>query len=301
MTAAAPIALQCPPPGIYEDVPPDMYHSWPAASASRLSLLRRSPAHMRYAIDHPSEPTPAMRLGTAAHLAILQPELFEGRYLVAGRCVQLTAKGRGPQCTRPGVARWGGNWLCTQHALPLDPDRDMEIITADDATRIAGMVEALRAHGAASLFTTPCQGPAEVSAVWQDPETREGCKLRADKLCPALNVVVDVKTAEDASPDAFARSIETYGYARQAAHYLRGLAALGEAYESFVFVVIEKSPPHAVGVYRLDDESLELGDGQMRRALDTYAQCERSGVWPAYGDAIQDIRLPAWAFSKEQS
>jgi hypothetical protein len=76
--------------------------------------------------------------------------------------------------------------------------------------------------------------------------------------------------------------------------YPRGLAALGESYEHFVHIVVEDEPPHAVGVYRLKDEILELGWRQLELALHTYAECERSGVWPAYSDHMLDISLPRW-------
>ena len=52
------------------------YHAAPGASASRLKQLKRSAAHMKYDMDNPQEPTPAMIIGSATHSAILEPDLF---------------------------------------------------------------------------------------------------------------------------------------------------------------------------------------------------------------------------------
>lgn len=96
--------------GIYEDVPADTYHAWDAASNSRLSHLLRSPAHCREAIDNPPDPTPAQILGTAAHYCILEPDLFEQRYTVPGRCE--ATKRDGQRCTNVGVVCRNGEWFC---------------------------------------------------------------------------------------------------------------------------------------------------------------------------------------------
>ena len=57
------------------------YHASPGASASRLKQLKqRSAAHMKYDMENPQEPTPAMTIGSAAHSAILEPGLFLGEW-----------------------------------------------------------------------------------------------------------------------------------------------------------------------------------------------------------------------------
>ena len=65
----------------------DDYHADTSAiSASGLKLFRRSPAHHYAAYLDPNrierKPTAAMKLGTATHCAILEPERFNGEYTV---------------------------------------------------------------------------------------------------------------------------------------------------------------------------------------------------------------------------
>jgi hypothetical protein len=66
--------------------------------------------------------------------------------------------------------------------------------------------------------------------------------------------IADVKTTEDASIEAFSKTIAQYGYAQQAAYYMDLLGA-----SHFVFIAVEKTAPYAVGVYCLDAASIAVG------------------------------------------
>jgi hypothetical protein len=73
-------------------------------------------------------------------------------------------------------------------------------------------------------------------------------------------------------------------------------AITGEPLADFVFLTVEKAPPFAVGLYRLDTEALEYGERLRRLALRLVAQCLEADRWPAYSDQIEPISLPPWAF-----
>jgi hypothetical protein len=262
--------------GIYRDVPNQEYQAWDAASASRLNKLARSAAHLRYAIDHP-EQTDAQAFGEMLHTCVLQPELFQGRYVVAPKC---------DRRTKAGKTEWG-----VFEAL----NADRQIVEPDPWRRCENMAHAVRTHPAARALLD-ARMDTEVSAVWKCRRTGVLCKLRADALADlgGIPVVIDLKTTEDASRRAFERSIWTFGYHRQAAMYLDGLAAHGRVCESFCFIAVEKSPPHAVAVYRITDEVVAMGGEEVARLLATYGECVRTGRWCGYGEQVVDIGLPAW-------
>jgi exodeoxyribonuclease VIII len=113
------------------------------------------------------------------------------------------------------------------------------------------------------------------------------------------NLIVDLKTAQDASPDAFARTAANFGYHAQAAYYLDGLRNLGYCDEQavFLFVVVEKTPPFGVAVYALDDDAIEAGRAQYEDAWSTYRSCRASNNWPSYpgSQKIETLSLPRWA------
>ena len=278
MSDAVALSVPC----TMNDLPAEVYHTIAALSAGGLKRLRQSPLHFWAAqLDPdrtPSEPTPAMRAGTMAHTAILEPDTMRARYAV--RPADLDAR------TKDGKA-----WLA---AVPAG----VQACTADEAQTAWRQADAIRAlPDVAELLA---DGRPEVSAFWHDPETGLLSKCRPDWVSPAGDagvILIDVKTAQDASPAGFARAVSNFAYHLQAAWYSDGYTlATGVPVLGFVFAVVESARPHAAAAYMLDDEALDRArDANMRLRL-LYAECMRSGAWPGYPAAIQPLSLPPWAF-----
>ena len=93
------------------------------------------------------------------------------------------------------------------------------------------------------------------------------CRCRPD-FWREDDIIVDVKTTEDASPEEFSRSLAKWRYHVQAPFYMDGIElATGRRPKGFVFLVVEKKPPYAVAAYTLDPESIELGRSEYRADL----------------------------------
>jgi hypothetical protein len=280
-------------PGLHPNIDEATYHAVNLPSYSRLkTLITASPAHLRESIDNLEESTEAQKLGSVLDCLTLTPGNFVKRFAVSGTCKAIQKNG--DPCGNPGKMLSRGEWYCGKH--PRNPDNDpRQIIPQDMLDTACRMRDAVMKHPEARrLLTLP--GSVQMSFVWEDEESGLRCKGRTDKLIPSASIIVDLKKtgAGKASPENWPAEILRWGYHLQGAMYPRGLAALGESYEHFVHIVVEDEPPHAVGVYRLKDEILELGWRQLELALHTYAECERSGVWPAYSEHMKDIGLPRW-------
>ena len=267
--------------GVVPDMPADAYHAIPALSASGIKRMLRSPQHFyRLTLDPQrpvATPSDAMRLGTLAHCAILEPDQIANRYAV-----------RPPGMTF--VTKEGKAW---RDALPAG----IQHITVDELDAALAQSDALRnLPDVAALLS---KGNAEQSAFWVDPTTDVLCKCRPDWVSPAGDngvVLLDVKTAQDASATGFAKAIANFGYHNQAAHYADGFAlASGQQVLGFVFAVVESSFPFAAAAYMLDDESMAKARAVNRRITDLYAACKRSNEWPGYPQSIEPIALPRWA------
>jgi len=129
---------------------------------------------------------------------------------------------------------------------------------------------------------------------WIDPETEVLCKCRPDWLIPGA--IVDVKSTEDASAEAFMRSAYNWQYHLQAAFYMDGMAAAwDEQPEAFMFLAHEKTAPWASAYYFADGEMIEAGRVEYRKALRLYADCLSSDKWPGYAATLQPLGLPRWA------
>jgi exodeoxyribonuclease VIII len=178
------------------------------------------------------------------------------------------------------------------------------VLEPEEWDQLMNMRDAVMAHPIARALLTGRPGKAEQSVYWVDQATGVLCRCRPD-FWRDDNLIVDLKTTEDASPEGFAKSIANWSYDTQAAFYADGvLAATGKPLRAFVFLAVEKSArvvegqPLGVAVYQLDEAGTELGRAKYREDLGVYAQCVKSNVWPCYGDKLQTISLPQWHMNK---
>lgn len=266
--------------GLHADIAEERYHGRElgVASKSALDLVHRSPAHYYAWVrgELADEDSPALAFGRAFHTALLEPEKYERRYIVEpdfGDCRFKENKARRDDWRREAAGK-----------VPVE---------ATDARRIERMVESVRRHPRARNLIAG--GQPEVTVKWTDDATGLTCKGRVDYYRPDLRLIVDAKTALDASPSAFRKSCASYGYGRQEAMYRAGFAAIGKAVEHFVFLAVEKEPPYLVGLYTLSGESVARGHESIRKDMETMAECLRTGRWPGYSDELVELELPPWA------
>lgn len=174
------------------------------------------------------------------------------------------------------------------------------ILTDEQFQQLKAMRDAVMDHPMARALMTGKPGVAEHSVYWHDPVTGELCRCRPD-WWRSDDVIVDVKTTDDASPEGFAKSIANWRYDVQDPYYRDGIKiATGREIKAFVFLAVEKKFPHAVGCYVLDQESIDIGRAQYRADLDLYAKCVKTSTWPGYSDRIETITLPAWHAKKNE-
>lgn len=261
-------------PGIY-NISNEEYHAAPGISSSGLSVIAtRTPAHYLAGRSTPRKETPAMAVGTRLHAALLEPQEFDNRYAE----IQPHDKR-----TKEGKAYWEKWQADNAGKIPLTPDER-------DYTR--RLVDRLHADEDVRALLLP--GYKERSVFATDPETGVLVKCRPDNDIVSGRWLVDLKSTEDASAEAFMWSAYRYGYHRQAAFYLDvcGWQDPSAIPEDFYFIVFEKEPPFAFRVLRASPRFLMRGREAYRAALDTYAECVSSNVWPDYARGVGTLDLP---------
>ena len=247
------------------------YRSHPAVNKSTLWEMRKSPAHYRWALEHPREDTAALKFGRAFHMAVLQPEEFKKTYVLAPEVDRRTKAGR-------------EEWQAF-----LDGLGSKEQISRDDYDTVMGMWDAIYAEPDAVSLLEGCE--AEKPVFWADDATGIECKCKMDAVKPGT--LVDLKSCGDASTNAFLREALRYGYDVQSAHYLRGYRSIYTDPATFWFIAVEKTPPYAVNVIRASEAFIDRGTWTLIDLMDKLKECRDKDEWPGYGK--NEMVLPEWA------
>jgi exodeoxyribonuclease VIII len=250
------------------------YHALPSVSKSGLDLIHKAPALYKYRRENPLTPTPAMRMGTLVHTAVLEPDTLRDRVMVAPKVDRRTTAGK---------AEWEAFLVASE---------GKELVDADELDKLAAIRDAVWAHPSA-LKALRSVTDVESSIFWNKDSV--DCRCRPDAIT-SNKVIVDLKTTRDASPEGFAKSVAQYRYHVQAAYYSDGFReAFGEPPKGFVFIAVETEPPFLVGVYVASDAMTIRGRADYEADLETYRRCVAADNWPGYADTPLTIDLPKWA------
>jgi hypothetical protein len=280
------------PMGVIYGMPAEEYHAINAWSATGMRLLARSPWHYRNRV--PVIPTRPMLNGTLAHCAALEPGALSARYVVVPEDAP----------RRPTKAQWTAKKPSPESVLAMEwwtgfgkTCGERLIVAAEDYAITQLQLAALQAEPEIAELLR--EGHGEVSVFWHDPDTGVYCKARPDWMRPTGKKrvkLVDLKTAADDTPEGFSRSAARLGYHRQRAHYWRGFEiASGMEVEDFIFATVSSEPPVLAVPYRLVDEVVQQGAEEVVELTQAYAECVRTGNWPAYTPAQRMVDFPKWA------
>ena len=253
--------------------PLEQYLHSVALSSSDLKAMLRSPAHYiayKAAVRVESK---VQRIGALAHCAILEPARYNP--IVSPKVDRRTKEGK----------------LLWETFLSSAGDR--EVIDAEEAIAIDGMVASVRESAAAQKLLK--SGEAEVSCFATYDHTEIRC--RPDWHCPERRLIVSLKTTEDASPDAFVRQVATYRYHLQMAVEMYALSQEWSEDAHYVWLVVEKEPPYAVSLFCPDPHMISVGFSLLRDAVSLFQDAVSRD---AFGESRyrynEEISLPRWAW-----
>ena len=168
------------------------------------------------------------------------------------------------------------------------------MLSEDDYEVVKRMAWSLRAHPMFKKVTAK-GGHIEDSIMWQDKDT--GAMLRTRPDFYNDKYIVDIKSTDDATPEAFARSMYKYGYHRQNALQCDGLSeASGKLYEHVVLFAVENKAPYLCRPYLVKGDAVEQGRSEYKKAAGIYKRCVDTNKWEGFPRQIVEIDLPQWAY-----
>lgn len=269
--------------GLHAGISNAEYHAGPGISSTSIKYANKAMRlyHAHITGEVKFKETEAMRLGTAVHACTLEAMSF-GEQVIVSKKFGTSDKAKKEKAefyaAHPGKT----------------------IITADDYDKCRNMRDSLLAlPDVEYIFST---GAPEMSGYYVDRDqhgnrTNMLCKYRPDWRNDEC--ILDIKSTNDITKEAFKRTINNFGYHISAAHYLEGdRITMGTNHRQFVFACVEPEPPYLAILYVLDEESLELGEWLRRKALKGIKHGRDSEQWPGYNDELTTtIGVPQYALN----
>jgi len=209
--------------------------------------------------------------GDAFHSLVLEPDRFEKEYAVED--FEGCNLNKNTKAYKEAKAKW------------LESVGDRKILSKSEYEELLKM-KAVVDKLASPLFKG---GKAELSFFETD---RHGIvrKCRPDYYNEELGLVVDLKTTSARSDEEFQKALWNFKYHWQQYWYSEVLKLAGKPVNSFVFVVVSKSPEHLAWVVELEPEWLEIAEKEVEEVINEYVRYLQSGVT----NVVKKISLPYW-------
>lgn len=208
------------------------YFSHQSMGFHDLKALSKSYQHF-LASRETSEQKSYQAFGTAAHLAVLEPELFKTEVAVAPAVDRRTKAGR------------------DEYEAFMAHAHDKLIVTQDEYDSLLRMQDSARSHGnVAKLLENALIEHAffvDVEYIVDGNAVTLPLKGRIDACKPEARVFIEYKTTQDASFESFAWDIRRYSYDLQLAHYARFASDSDDGIELYI-IAQEKQEPFGVTV-----------------------------------------------------
>ena len=270
------------------------YFAIKALSNSLLKELADSPARFKAIWDGDLkwDETDAMRLGSGAHMIALEPDRFASEYaILEGPINKSTGKPYGTD------TQAFSKWLAEAKQAET-----RKILIASEYAQCKAIAEAFHAHGTIQELMATSGKVFEqtymMRYLYSDGEVID-VKMKPDCVCVEAGKVIDLKTTDDPSPDAFGHKAGKLGYYRQGAIYAEGLEAYyGKPFE-FLIGAVRKEPPYETAVYRIRSEDMDQGRDEFDELMRQYREMRDSGVFRSYWqDDVQELDCKLWRKKK---
>lgn len=293
--------------GLIFGEPSELYHGNNAVSSSKLSDFRIAGklCPRNYQLRHVTKTVERKKgdyfdFGIFTHAQILEgPEAFKA----------ITAFEPATYTNEKGeVKPWSNNAkVCKEWH---EKQAGKIVLTKADAVLVNTLDAAVFMHPEARALTR--EGTAEVT--FRKVIAGMTLQCRVDKWhpngVPCLNiegpVMADLKTCN--TIEQFEKDFYYKRYNFRCAFYLlvaqEVLAELAGVKPEeipapdYVFVVVEKSPPYRVKIYRPDTDSLEAGKKEVHADLVTLRNCMAANEWPTGTEGVHEIGLQTWQLAK---
>lgn len=289
--------------GIFNDIDINAYHADKIAiSATGLKHAKKSLADFKYYLDggYDHQQKLALDFGNAFELALLDREGFKNNVAILQTeyWTELALSNR--ELKRPKQSKTyidlKETFLAENTGKYIIPD----VGEKESFDAIAKMLESCYRDRVINSLIKNIQYQA--SLYWTDEKTGINMKTRPDICKINKNVVVNLKTALDASPEAFNRALANLDYPLQAICEIEGVLAtkLMPKVDKYFWLVVEKLPPYNAVIYEFDQADILVMRDEYNFLLSRIKKAMDANFWPGYTDradnefGILTAKIPAY-------
>lgn len=269
--------------GLYTDLSNADYHASSALGSSQIKRMTNL-AKAKHAMEHRFKSSDAMLLGSLVHTLVLEPHKFGKEYVVEPedapkRPTKAQINAKKPSDAAIESIKFWNEWDSA--------NSNKTVIDKETLRKAEHMYGSVWTHPEAKSHIV--DGIAEQSIFWE----HDGQQLKCRPDYTQGSVIVDLKTAQDASPYGFAKAVSNFRYDIQQSLYEDGCRTQFEVTD-FIFVVVESTAPYLTAVYRLDKEYVDYAREQYQSLLYDWKTAQDFGIYKGYSDEIVAIKKPAW-------
>jgi exodeoxyribonuclease VIII len=252
--------------------------------------------------------TAAMELGTAIHEAILEPELFASKYTFhPSNIPDYSADELKAIAKELGLKTSGTKADLAKSIKEVQPEFDCQslfdpqgkiVLTEEKSLMIQTIVENVKKTLMFSKIIEPAT--KEQLCYFTDDDTGVVVSFKTDAvLLDRLAIVLDVKTAGDASKRKFERDHKDMGRDIQAALYCQGIEKVfNRKVDHFCWLVVETSAPYRVYEYVPNIAMIENGLARSKRLLAEFKERYLANDWSKREHGLIETTMPHWAFEQ---
>ena len=284
-------------PGVYTDISIEDYHNeHEYISASRLKLAKKSLKLFKMSMDGKlhQERKAHFDFGNAFELALLDPDNFDTK--VANEVDILNEiYEKKPDTKSPRATTMYRDWMDSQ-----DGKYVIHSIGDQSFETIRYMLESCYQDETIQRLIKNVE--YQYSIYFKDRVTGLNLKTRPDICKSKKNVIVDVKTALDGSPEQFARDCANNDYPLQACMQIDGALQSGfmSSVDNYFWLVCEKEPPYSATLYEFAKDDIQWCMDSYNYVKGIVARAIEENKFPSYSQradnqkGILTLNLPLY-------
>lgn len=174
-------------------------------------------------------------------------------------------------------------WIAEQRAI------GKTILLPQEVDNLRGMMLSLARYPL--IRQGIINGKIERSLFWKDKATGLWLKSRPDCIPTDSDDVCDVKVTTSVKIEELQKTIDKWHYYQQGALIAEGWRKVfGREMNSFSLVFVQHKRPYSVFIIEIEKEDLERGHALNEQAVDRFAKCLKTGIWPGPGGFQRDIQ-----------